>query len=260
MDKTIILGLKNAGSLGDALWLTPAICELKNKNCNVVVQMHDTEQCRWTSPIFKNLCEVQFVSSPPERLYITNHDETHSAQRVLNELKLSNINCIPKIILDRDEIDWAKNLINDYPNPIVFINDNSGTSDPTNFRAKYVKPPEALIQENVDIFLKSGHTPLQFGNIDDKKFSPLNNTVKIRGLNVRQLAACYYLIRQMISGDTGDYHLMLAANGFCLVYVPNESNMFGYKYTDLHYVPALWKNENVRVRYINFHQNIELYR
>lgn len=254
----MILGLKGTGALGDALWLTPAIWGLKTKGIDVKVQMHDDQQSREVAKIYDNLCPVEFVSDPPQRLYIINKDNTHSAQRVLNELKLDNINCIPKILLNDYEIDWAKWLLKEYKNPMVVVNDNSGSHDLTNARAQYVRPRPSLMQQQVYDWAKEGNTILHLisGN---KPFTRLTGCVEISGFNIRQLAACYKVVGRGVFSDTGNYHLMLAVGGRCLVLVPDESKEFGYNYSDLHYKPELWKDETIRVNYYNFHKNKPLY-
>jgi hypothetical protein len=254
----MILGLKGTGTLGDSLWLTPAIWGLKAKGISAKVQMHDDRQCREVATIFDNLCPVEFVDNPPERLYITNKENTHSAQRILNELKLDNVNCIPKIILNDNEIDWATALLKEYKNPVAIVNDNSGSHDLTNTRAQYVRPRSSLMQQQADDWMGEGNTVLHLisGN---RPFTRLTGCVEITGFNIRQLAACYKVVGRGIFSDTGNYHLMLAVGGKCLVLVPDESQKFGYIYSDLHYTPELWRGEEIRARYCNFNTGKGLY-
>lgn len=253
------LGLRNTGTLGDSLFLTPAIWGLKNRNEEVIVQMHKDEQCKAVSAVFDGLCPVEFIDEPEEKIYHINNDDTHYAQRVLNHLSISDVNCIPKIALTENEILWAKEFLKEYENPIAIVNDNSGCNDPNNHRAHYVRPPVELMQDQVNLWLKEGNSLLQFGRKEDDKFTPLEDTIKIRGLTIRQLASCYRIIGKLISGDTGDYHLMLAVGGEAAVLVPAESQRLGYLYNELHYQPKLWKDEKIRVAYMNFHTGEILY-
>jgi hypothetical protein len=74
------------------------------------------------------------------------------------------------------------------------------------------------------------------------------------------LAACYALVGQICCCDTGDYHLMLSVGGKVLLTSPDESEKLGYIYSELHYQPNLWKNEEIRVRYINHNTGELIYK
>ena len=255
----IKLGL-NGGSLGDALFLTPAIHALNDKKQEVIVQMYDDSQCRAISTVFDGLCPVEFVSNPSKPLYHINQDKTHYTQRVLNELGLSEYSCIPKISLDQKDIDWAREYLKDYKNPLAIVADNSGNFDPSNHRAKYVCPRQSLIQQQVYDWTKEGFTVLYLISGNRKKFTQLYGSVLIAGLTIRQLAACYHVIGRLISGDTGNYHIALSVGAIALVLSPDESIKMGYLYDELHYKPELWKNEPIRCRYINYNTGELIYK
>jgi hypothetical protein len=243
----MILGIRT-GSLGDALLLT---APMKIHN-DITVQMGKDQQSREVSAIYNGIANVEFVDRPIKELYHINNDLTHHAQRLLNQLKITEVNCIPKILVTKDEKDWAQEFLKDYKNPLVVINDNSGCHDKNNPRASYVRPPVVLMQQVANDYLKQGFELLQFGRKEDDRFTPLENTKKIRGLTIRQLAACYSVIGNILTGDTGDYHLMLSVGGSAVVLCPLESVPMGYLYHELHYKPALWKDEKVRVQYVGF--------
>lgn len=243
------------GNLGDALWITP----LARYVPDLVVQLRaGDKRAKGVSAIFDGLCEVEFIDNPPDT--IKSKLDVHAAQKILYAYKIVDRNSIPQIKLREDEIAWAKEYLKGYKNPIAIINNNSGTNDPTNHRAKYVCPPHNFIQEISDNYRANGKTILQFGPSKDyydrDPFVPINGAIEIRGLRVRQLAACYHVIGQMVGGDTGDYHLMLAVGGKCAILVPHENFQLGYVYSDLLYGYAAddWKGQPVRVMYLN-HEN-----
>lgn len=243
---------QSGGNLGDALWLTP----LARHFNNLVVQMRKGDKrSEAVAPIFDGLCKVEFIDNPENAR--RSKLDVHVARKILYAYGIVGRNSIPKIQLTDDEIAWAKDFLKDYENPIVIINSNSGTNDPANYRAKYVCPPHEHIQEIANHFHKNGKTILQFGPdakyYDRDPFMPLENAVHIRGLSVRQLAACYAIIGKMISGDTGDYHLMIAVGGETITLVPHESFPLGYIYSDLLYGYAAddWEGEKPRANYIN---------
>lgn len=248
----LIIG-SSQGTLGDSLWLTPIF--KSKKNC--VLKMFDDPSCRNVAQIFEGLVDrVEFCKNPG--VPPSTDDHTHVSQRILNAMGITDVNCLPQIIITDEELEWAKDFLKDYKNPIVFVNNNSGWKDPNNFLASYIKPPREIMQNLADFYAKK-YTVMQFGcnanhyrpNYDN--FDPLNGTVQIRGLTLRQQAACYKVIGKMISGDTGDPVLMLAVGGkIALLYRPLE----GTQYTEYHicYTPELWKDEKIRAKYFRFEQ------
>lgn len=247
----LTLGLKGTGTLGDACWLTPVLKSRKD----VIIQMHDDLQCHAVASIFDNLAKVEHVENPPERLYITNTEKTHAAQRILNSLNIKDVSCIPQISLLFDEIEWAKNFLSKYENPIIFVNDNSGSKDPNNARAHYVRPPIESMQDLADEFAQK-YTILQLDRIN--KYTPLKQSVCIENLSIRQIAACYHVVGKMVGGDTGNYHLMMSVGGKALISIPEHSLQWGYDYDDLLYFDYLWKDEKPRVKYFQHRDNIRI--
>ena len=135
-----------------------------------------------------------------------------------------------------------------------------GGNDKNNPRAHYVRPPIKLMQYITDYLNNSGYTVLQFGPKLDywvgniPTFTPLKGAIHIRNLEIREQAACFSVAKNMICGDSGLSHLNLAVGGKSVVFHPPESTNFGYLFYDLHYLSELWKNEPVRVKYIDFTQ------
>ena len=254
----MIFGLKQIGALGDCLFITPALQAL-NYTHNAV-EMRPDLQCRQVSKIFDGLATVVFTYVPRERLYITNKNKVHSALRVLQSLGLENYSCIPKINLKQEEIDWAKNYLRDYncDKVIVITNDNLGANDPTNYCAQYKRPPVELMQGIADCLIGLGYTILQFGPKLDEwpgkipTFTPLKGAIPIRDLEIREQAACFSIIKKIISGCTGLFHLGISVGAKCVCFHPPNNDQFQYYNWDLHYLSELWKNEPIRAKYIDF--------
>lgn len=255
----MIIGLHGIGSLGDCLFLTPVIQALAEKGEKTTVQMHTETQSREVSVIFEGLADVEFTDTPVPRLYILNKDKVHSAKRALHQLGFYNHSCIPKIKLEETELNWATSYLSKFINPIILVNDGGGTSDPTNYRAKYVKGPPDNMQKMADFCILKGYTVLQFGHKREilgsgyKSFTPLDGAIHIRNLDIRQQAACFSIIRRIIAFDSGLQHLMLSVGGQAVVSIPDESLRLGYEYWDLLYPESEFEGE-VRVKYIN-HRN-----
>lgn len=248
----MIFGYKNHGALGDCLYITAALNVLPGST----VQMHNDDQCRFVARVFDGLASVEFIDNPNLPIYCNGDKNTHAAQRTLDILNIKNTNCIPKIKLTQEEISWGNSFISLYKNPVCVVNDNGGSGDINNTCAQYKRPPIPLMQFVVDYLNSIGHTVLQFGRNDHPNFpncfTPLNNTIPIRGLSVRELASCYHSIGKYVGGDTGDYHLMLSVGGKCIVFVPPNNKNLGFSYNELFYKDYLWKDEAVRVKYIDY--------
>lgn len=250
----LVLGNKGNGSLGDCLWLTSVLRYIKD----VKILLNDDDQLRWVGRIFENLCEVDYVNDPPARpdtkvdLNVEPYLSSHRSLKILKSLGIDEKVCIPILKLTKEEKEWAQNFYKEYKNPIVVVNDNSGNWDKTNYRAHYVKPPTDVMQKIVYDLIESGFTPIQFGRSEENKFTPLDKTIHVRGLNVRELAASYNFINKYIGGDTGDYHLMLAVGGYAKVLIPKENKSFGYDYNDLLYKKENFENSQSRVEYLQF--------
>jgi hypothetical protein len=248
------------GNLGDFLWVTP----LSKHFPDMVVQvLANDKKSQLTAPIFDGICKVEFVqtTTPTPR---DNSVSIHITQRILSAYDKKG-KSIPYVKITEEEKEWAKNfLISKNINInrcMAFINHNSGSGDETNTRGKYVRPDPKIIKDLAAFWAEKNNVSIvQFGPdpkfYEKDPFDPIPNAVHIRGLNIRQLAACYSLIGRMVSGDTGDYHLMLAVGGkvFCLV--PPHSDEYGYKHWDLLYNDNCWDGEDPRVLYC-LHENWE---
>lgn len=242
-------------NLGDTLWVSPlAIYEP-----NLVVQMlGNDKRSRLTAPILDGLCKVEFVEKTEETKKAKIRD--HVTQQILTAYGHGGKPSIPKVILKPEEIFWAIDFlkskgVKDPRNAIVFINQNSGTKDPNNPRAAYVRPHPDHITSLARFWVQGGRTQiLQFGpsaDFYDKRdvFEPIENATCIRGLTVRELASVYHVVGRMIGSDTGDKHLMLAVGGRVACLVPRDSIQWGYRHFDLLYNKTCWGDEKPRLRY-----------
>jgi hypothetical protein len=252
--ETMILGSKGNASLGDILWMTAVIRYIKN----VKILLHNDSRSRWAGKVFDNLCDVEYVDNPPPRpdnlidANIEPFASSHRSRKILLSLGIKDQISVPKIKLLPDEINWAKEFLKQYKNPIVIINDNSGSGDKNNFSAFYRKPPSEIIESFVEQLIQKNYTPLQFGRSEEDKFTLAKKCIPIRGLSLRETAACYSIIGQYLGGDTGDYHLMLSVGGKATVLIPEQSFNMGYIYNDLLYKKENFENQISRVEYIKF--------
>lgn len=247
-------------NLGDTLWVTP----LARYVPDLTVQMlgHDFRS-RATAPILVGLCNVEWVDKTTETPKAP--IRAHVTQRILGAYGHGGKPSIPRVLLRSGEIDWAISYLKERgygPDTIAFTNHNSGSGDPTNHRAHYVRPPSDIIKILVRFWSGGNGKVFQFGPAptfhDRDPYDAIPNAVQCRGLSVRQLAACYHVIGKLIGGDSGDYHLMLAVGGKVACLVPPHSEQFGYLHWDLLYDEVCWGSEKPRVKYVLHHDWVTL--
>ncbi len=240
------------GNLGDALWLTP----LARYEPDLTVWMRgDDAKAKAVAPILDGVCKVKLEPNPPETKKAP--IRAHVTQQILAAYGHQGKPSIPHVLLRTDEVLWAVEFLREKgytSNSIAFVNQNSANGDLTNRRAQYVRPPSDTIKRLASFWARGGREKIfQFGpdpsyyTIDP--FEPIPGAVQIRGLSVRQLAACYHVIGKLVSGDTGDKHLMLAVGGKVACLVPEDSEGYGYRHYDLLYDSVCWGSECPRVIY-----------
>ncbi len=240
-------------NLGDTLWLTP----LARYEPDLTVWMRgDDAKARAVAPILDGLCKVKLEPNPPETEMFPFRG--HVTQRILAAYGHRDKPSIPRVILKPEEVLWAvdylKGVTGGHSSKVVgIVNHCSGSSDPTNTRAHYVRGPLEHYAALAAFWRGAGYKVLQFGPklgyYDRDVWTPLKDTIPVRGLSVRQLAAVYHVVGKLIAPDTGDYHLMLAVGGKVGCLVPPDSDELGYRHWDLHYDATCWGDERARVRY-----------
>lgn len=246
----MIIG-SSQGNLGDNVLITPIFKAIPY--CHV--RMYDSPTCRNVAPLFHGLVDsVEFCDTPGTPPTVD--EPTHKSQRMLNALGLTEVSCIPRVLVTPGELAWARLYLSDMgvevERAMVLVAQNSSWWDPANWLARYICPHPAVSQQLADLARKRGWQVVQFGveppqDPTRDNFIPLDNTIQLRGLTVRQTAACYQLIGRMVTCDTGDHCLMLAVGGRISMIVPRENPY--YRHYDVQYLPHLWKGEPVRARY-----------
>ena len=247
------------GNLGDTLWTTPLSRYVGDRGLIVQMRKGDAKAMA-TAPILRGLARVEWVDSPKDTPRTT--QKVHVTQQILGHYGYAGLASIPRVRLDEAEIFGAIKFLKskglDPARTIAMVNQNSASADPGNFRAQYVRPPSDVIKTLARFWGGGQYKIAQFG--PDPKyytydpFDPIPNAVHIRGLTVRQLASVYHVIGKLISGDTGDYHLMLAVGGKAACLVPPDSTNMGYLHSELLYDKVCWGDERPRVCYA-LHQN-----
>ncbi len=245
------------GNLGDILWTTP----LARYEPNLIVRLREGDaKVKATAPVLQGVVAVvTFEPSPPETAQAPIH--AHVTQRILAAYGHAGRPSVPRIILTAAEIRAALDRLLPLglsPESCAVVNHNSANGDPTNHRAHYVRPPSEVMHRLASFHMKGGRAKVfQFGPAPGfytwDPFDPIPGAIHIRGLSVRELAACYHVIGKVISGDTGDMWLALAVGAKVACLVPPHSDVMGYRHWDLHLDAVCWGNELPRIRYALHH-------
>lgn len=240
-------------NLGDTLWVTP----LARYAPDLTVWMRgDDAKARSVAPILDGLCKVKLEPNPPETRMAP--IRAHVTQRILAAYGHEGKPSVPRVLLKPAEVMWAvdylKSVTGGHTSKVVAITNHcSGSSDPTNHRAHYVRGEIEHYASLARFWRGSGYKVLQFG--PDAGFyahdvwTPIEGAIPVRGLGVRQLAAVYHVVGKFIGPDSGDYHLVLAVGGKVACLVPPHSDQMGYRHWDLHYDATCWGDERARVKY-----------
>jgi hypothetical protein len=228
--------------------VTPIFKKIKNG----ILEIIDDEVAKGKAVLLDGICDVSFSKNPAPECPQTK-ERIHRSQRMLNALGIDDVNAIPFVILKDEEIEWAKNFLIKYDNPIVYTPNNSCSWDPTNYGARARTFTEEMNKVFIDTLSKK-YTILQFGITSDFYTNgrggivTYDKVINIPNLNLRQLAACYKVIGKGLFSDTGDPFLMIAVGGKVLEVIP--MNLDYYPFWDYAYVDDyLWKGEDIRAKY-----------
>jgi hypothetical protein len=246
----IIMG-SQGGGIGDNLQITPIFKYFKNS----IIEIKDNENGRKIAPIYEGMAEIIFKPNPifQEKSFSIYGDpqKSHPLRNgALNYLYIYNIqdkiSPIPWILLKKEEIEWAKEFLKDYKNPLAVVTCNSGytTGTTASYRALDFKKWQYIIDK-----YSEKYTILQFGGSLD--ITDLNNIIPILTLSIRQMAACFHVIGKCVSIDTGPYHLALAAGAYVKCLVPIFGFTTDYFFGNWSYSPEMFDGE-VRAKYYLF--------
>jgi hypothetical protein len=200
------------------------------------------------SEIVKGLCEVEICDKLPFEIpYQTNFSRCVAGFN-LDYFKIEVKNCIPKIKLDNEEIEWAKDFLSEYNNPIAFQPFKRNHKQGTQLMDRDRSIPNKIIFDLVNELKGNGHDILQFGLSDDS--IPVEGCIQIYDLPIRKWASCYHVIGNYLGADTGDCHLMLSVGGYSNIFIP--PNGFNFNYDRILYREEDFEGEPIRAKYFPY--------
>ncbi len=240
-------------NLGDTLWVTPLAQYVPD--LVVWMRLNDLKAER-TSAILQHTCARLMKEDPPETLKASVRG--HVTQQILTAYGHGGKPSIPRVTLTATEIKGAIRYLADLGvNPakaVALVSHTSGWKDPINARAQYTRGNGEMYSKIASFWRGAGYKVLQFGPAPDfystDVVDPIEGTIPVRGLSVRELAAVYHVVGKLVSCDTGDYHLGLAVGARVVCLAPEHSDHLGYRHWDLHYDSVCWGDEQPRVKYI----------
>ena len=225
--------MREAPGMGDTLTVTP--CAERISNAVMLLPSH-LEQ--W-GPLFDGLCRWRVTDNHPVFPFCAGRPVVESNLEICG---FHVPGALPVVKVTPEEERWAKQTLATIRNPVAIV--------PTCRREwTHLRAHPATFWTPILNAISTTHTPLQFGYED---FPLLPGGKRMEWHGVRKLAAIYQQIGIMVTLNTGDYHLMLAVGGRCIVVekpereMPNNASIWKY--------PA----RPDRVRYCNFHKADEI--
>lgn len=207
--------------LGDTLSITPLASGLGQR-----AMILFPKGMEYLLFLFRDLCPARIAKEFP----VFQWRQGQACKQKLDLFGLAKIEPLPVIKLDPDLIPKARAILAGYPSPIAFCPTCSKGWDhirqrPYNFWVPVVRE------------LAKRFTVCQFGRTD---YPTVSGAKRMPFVDLPTLAACYHLIGNYVGVNTGDYHLMLAVGGRCVVADSDP----------LHpYQKVLWWFDTPRVRY-----------
>ena len=128
--KEMIMG-SQGGGIGDNLQITPIFKYFKNS----IIEIKDNDNGRKIAPLYEGMADIIFKPNPifQEQSFNIYGDTKRSyplRNGALNYLYIFNIqdkvSPIPWILLKKEEIEWAREFLKDYKNPLAIVCSNSG--------------------------------------------------------------------------------------------------------------------------------------
>lgn len=192
----------DAPGLGDTLCITPLAAALGNKA--VMLLPKSMEHFAF---LFHELCPVRIVDSPPVFPWKTKH----ASKQKLDMFGLSGVSPLPVVKLRPEIIQQGRAALAGICNPIAFT--------PTCSKGwEHIRQRPARFWEPVVAELSKRFSVCQFGRRD---YPTVPGARRMPFVNLELLAGIYHHLGNYVGVNTGDYHLMLAVGGRCVIAEPD---------------------------------------
>lgn len=257
--KEITFGIPSSVSLGDFLTLNPTM----RQNKNSTLQFIATERTLQLAELYLGVCKVQFVEED-EIIYQNDailkygnknksYPFEHACINFLNIFEYDNTDCLPEIKFYDFDINFAKTFLSKYKKPICVNMVCGNFRDKTDIYTQHRMMPFEVWQQIINKLNQKGYDVLQFGT-KNSYVEEITGVNYIENLSIRQTAACFNYIKNIITLDSGGGHQLGAiskANVYCL-HPPDGP---GYYSKNYHYDDRFWKKSKKNCFYDNFRNN-----
>lgn len=209
-----------AFGLGDTLTITPLAAALGKR----AVMLLDPKMAHLQF-LFRELCPTRFSEKYPVFTW-------KPASAIKQKLAIFGItgSDLPIVRLRPELLPKAREMLAGIPNPLAFC--------PTCSKAwEHIRQRPFLFWKPIIKELSQRYTVCQFGRTD---YPTLEGVRRMPFVDLELLAAMYQVIGNYCGVDTGDYHLMLAVGGRCVVADADPMPMFQAK---------LWGYQSPKVEY-----------
>lgn len=254
-NKEIIIG-SQGGGLGDNLQITPLFKYFNNATLEII----DNDYGKDLSSVYETIAKIEFKEKPiKQEVFFSKYGNPQLSMPLrngaLNYLTIfgieDEVSPIPKVNLDIQAIEKAKQKLFNYKNPIALVTYGGGykKNDVSQIYPEYRLLAQEKWQFIVDQ-LNQKYTVLHF--FKGENLIKLKNCIEINNLSIYELKHYFAVIGKYLGIDTGSYHLMLAVGGFAHVIVPDLSWHHQYYPPNWQYAEELWeKEDSIRVKYYN---------
>jgi hypothetical protein len=254
-NKQIIIG-SQGGGLGDNLQITPLFKYFENGTLEII----NNDYGKDLSSVYETIAKIEFKDSPiKQEIFFSKYGNPERSKALrngaLNYLTIfgieNEVSPIPKVHLNLEEIQKAKQKLSNYKNPIALVTYGGGykKGDTLQMYPEYRLLAKEKWQFIVDQ-LSQKYTVLHF--FKGENLMKLENCIEVNNLSIYDLKHYFAVIGKYLGIDTGSYHLMLAVGGFAHAIVPDLSWQHQYYPPNWQYDEELWeKEDSIRVKYYN---------
>lgn len=194
---------EGAFALGDTLSITPVAAALGKRA--IMLMPKAMAHLRF---LFRELCPVGFTENYP--LFRWTFEQNAVAQK-LRIFGLASSSPLPIVHPDPVKLKKVKPMLSGMPCPIAF-------SPTCSKHWSHIRQRPSKFWEPIVLKLAQRFTVCQFGFSD---YPTVSGAKRMPFVDLEELACLYHLIGNYVGTDTGDYHLMLAVGGRCIVAEPD---------------------------------------
>ena len=241
------------GGIGDSLQITPVFKYFTDG----IIEVKDNEQGYKVGRLYEKMAKVIYLDNPitQEESFIKYGDinKSHPLRNgALNYLTIygieNKVSPIPWVVLADMEVEWAENYLKKYHNPVIVVTSTAASDRDSNGNHSRCMSRESW-QDIINFYSSTGHQVIHIGSPNNKH--SFDNVFREFDLNVRQAAACFKVVKKVITVDTGLYHLALAAGAYTKCLVPTFGWGDNYYFPNWSYTPNMFDNECL-VEYYTF--------